>query len=173
MDIEKRRQLEDRRAALLAEAKLRARLDRIRARTDVLDAHGVAYDLLLDDRTQVDWVWRHFPRGGGLLSARIDWPRVPVCEMGPESHADDVQAAAWLAGLAAKEQLRGEVVLLNGNGVDPAIRMAFRDLEALPAVVTCGMDIWIVNEADGWAIEFLRFEHGWWWGRASAVADEP
>jgi hypothetical protein len=119
----------------------------------------------------VEWVWRNFPRGGGLLSARIDWERVPEREMGPEAGAEDDEAAVWLAHLARERSLGGEVVLLVGNGVDPAIRMAFQVLASLPQVVTSGFDLWVVSEEEGWAVEFLRFEHGWWWGRASAVDD--
>jgi hypothetical protein len=173
MEPLKRQQLEERRARMLDELKLRARRERVQDRTSVLDARSVAYELLYDDSALVDWIWRHFPRGGGLFSARIDWAGVPVCEMGPDSHADDAEAGAWLAGLEKRQQLRGDVVLLAGNGIDPAIRMAFRDLASIPQVVTTGMDLWIVSESDGWAIEFLRFEHGWWWGRASAVENEP
>lgn len=104
---------------------------------------------------------------GGIFSPRIDRDHVPVCVRGPESNDDAAGEAAWLARLTADQGLADhDVVLLTGNGSDPAIRLSYRHLVAHPRVVSCGFDVWVACEAGGWAIEFLRFGDGWWWGRA-------
>lgn len=168
MDEKHRRRLELRRIELQEEVKLRSRRESVRERTDILDAHGVPYELLFEDRDTIEWVWRHFPKTGGLLSPCIDWPRVPVREVGPESDAQNHELSAWLTKVAADHGLGDcTVVLLSGNGSDPMIGVSFRALTAHPEVASCGFDVWIVCEAGGWAMEFLRFQHGWNWGRAS------
>lgn len=171
MDAEDRSRLQQRRHALQEEIRLRARRERIRERTELLDAHGVAYELSFDDGAQVAWVWRHFAMGGGLLSPRVDWERVRVRDRGPASGEGDGEAAAWLARLSAAHGLwdGDAVVVLTGNGADPAVHLAFGGLVTHPQVVSCGSDVWVVCEAGGWLIEFLRFQDGWWWGRAPAA----
>jgi hypothetical protein len=167
MDPERRRELQERREELKRKLEATRRRASVAERVAPLDAAGIPYALLDDDRPLIDWVWARFPIGGGLLSPRIAWPRVSVREQGPEAHADDAEAAAWLRRAATAHALGDpEVAVFAGDGVHPPIRVAFSALVAHPEVVSCCFDAWVACEEDGWAIEFLRFEEGWWWGRA-------
>lgn len=167
MDDARRRQLAERRAALQEANALQQRLNSIRDQTDILVRHAVPHALLLDDRETVDWIKRHFPMGGGTFSPRIDWSRVPGAVPGPAAEAEDVEAARWLSRLRADHSLGDhDVIVFTGNGTNPAIRMGLVGLIAHPRVVLSGCDCWVACERGGWAIEFLRFEDGWWWGPA-------
>ncbi len=170
MEDERRERLSQRRLQLKRDADHAARRESVRDLTDLLDGRRASYDVLFEDRQQVEWVWRHFPVAGGLTSPRIDWAAVRVCSRGPCASQGDGPAATWLAWLASSQGLGGcDVVLLPGNALNPALRFSFDHLVACPELVTRGFDSWIVCEAGGWAVEFLRFEYGrgWFWGRSA------
>lgn len=168
MDPDRRQRLEAKRRELREELATREQVESVRHRTAVLDELGVAYDLVLDDRDIVEWMWAHFPTGGGLLSARIDWGRVATWEAGPDPLAGDAELGAWLArlrdGVAPGD---GGVVLMTGNGVNPGIRVSWADVVAHPPVVSSDGELWVVCRADGWVIEYTPYHEGWRWGRAS------
>ena len=167
MDPERRELLEARRREHQAGLELRARREHVRERLEILEAHGVPYELLFDEHPHHDWLWRRFPRTGGLTSPRVDRERVAGGSPGPETDAPDDEVRAWLAEVAARHDLPGgDVLVLPDHGLAPAIRLPVAALLAHPAVVSSGFDAWAVCEEQGWAIEFLRFGAGWWWGRA-------
>ena len=171
MDPERRRLLEARRREHQAELELRARREHVRERLEVLDAHGVPHELLYDERPHYDWLWRSFPWTGGLTSPRIHRERVDAGSAGPETDAPDDEVRAWLAEVAARHDLAdADVLVLPDHGLAPAIRISAGALLAHPAVVSSGFDAWVACEAEGWAIEFLRFGDGWWWGQAPDTA---
>ena len=174
MDAERRRQLEQRRRDLAEKLDRRERLEGILERTAVLDAAGVQYGLLFDDSAAVDWVWRHFPRAGGLFSPRIDWPAVPVRDRGPDADAAPAEAAEWIERLVMEHSLDDhEVLIISGNGRDPGIRVHLRQVRDQPAVVSVALETWVVCEPGGWVIEYLAFHGGWAWGKSNRSHGAP
>lgn len=161
---EHRRALEERRRVLQADAARQARLETIRDATDILDAAGVAYDVVLDAPEYPRWIVERFPvRGtGGVL----DRGRIEV--EAPPDALDDAPAG-WLAGLGRRLGADRPVVLLRSNGICPVLRLRLGDVLAHPEIVSSYPESWVFDPAGDWIIEYAP-EAGWAFARRASGA---
>src|SRR5687767_720896 len=116
-DVERRRELEERRRALREKLGLHLDVRGIKRTLDYLAAHGIAYRLERDPAEgPANWVVEHFPNVG-YTTIRLDWSRAPNAVEGPDQDADEAEVIAWFDALEAAGRIGDcDVVLITDNG---------------------------------------------------------